>query len=93
MLLNDVEGRVLIALIVVTVATAGLCNPISRDVYRWHDSSQFSRVIVNASDGIQMRPKRWFAEDKLISDFTVANVDPVGRVKAVQEYELSLIHI
>ena len=87
MLLNDVEGRVLIALIVVTVATAGLCNPISRDVYRWHDSSQFSRVIVNASDGIQMRPKRWFAEDKLISDFTVANVDPVGRVKAVQEYE------
>jgi hypothetical protein len=87
MLTKSATRRLLVALLTVTAAITGLCYPLSDATYWWHDSSQYSRVIVNARDGIEMRPKQWFAQDKLITDYTIANADVVGRDKAAQEYK------
>ena len=86
MLSKSANTRLLVALITVTAAITGLCYPIADATYRWHDSSQYTRVIVNALGGIETRPRQWFAQDKLITDYTIANTDLIGRDKAVQEY-------
>lgn len=86
MLTKGARSRLLVALITVTAAITGLCYPIP-DAYYWHDSSQYSRVIVNAQDGIEVQPKQWFAQDKLVTDFTVTNADVVGRDKAAEKYK------
>jgi len=54
--------------------------------YHWHDSSHFSRVIVNATGGIESRPREWFAQDKLVTDFRIVDVNPTNTVAAEQKY-------
>lgn len=57
--------------------------------FGWPDSDQYSRVIVNATQGIESRPRAWFAHDKLITDFAITNVDQIGNDAAVKEYEVT----
>jgi len=54
--------------------------------YQWHDSSRYSRVIVNATQGIEARPREWFARDRLITDFEITNVQSIGREEAQKQY-------
>ena len=54
--------------------------------YQWHDSSHFSRVIVNATGGIESRPREWFAQDKLVTDLRIVDVDPTNSAAAEQKY-------
>ncbi len=68
---------VIFAVVALTSATAP---------YQWHDSSHFSRVIVNATGGIESRPREWFAQDKLVTDFRIVDVDPTNSAAAEQKY-------
>jgi len=67
----------------------GLVSTVSvaaKIAYAWHDSSQYSRVIVNATQGIEARPREWFARDRLITDFEITNVQSIGREEAQKQY-------
>src|SRR2546426_8627259 len=59
--------------------------------YQWHDSSQFSRVIVNASPGkgIEKYPKEWFKNDKLVTDLVIPDVPKIGKDAAARVYQES----
>ena len=79
--------RVFVSVLTLAAVAAGVAYSSSGASYRWHDSSQYSRVIVNATQGIETRPPQWFAQDKLITDYAITNADAIGQAKAVQEYE------
>ena len=72
--------------VTVTAAIAALCYPVPDAPYKWHDSSQYTRVIVNAQNGIETRPKEWFGRDKLVTDLEITNADLVGQAAANMEY-------
>jgi hypothetical protein len=55
--------------------------------FEWPDSDHYSRVIVNATQGIESRPRVWFAQDKLVTDLAITNVDQIGNAAAVKEYD------
>jgi len=67
--------------LVLAAATAGV-----RIAYQWHNSSHYSRVIVNATQGIETRPREWFAQDRLVTDFEITNANVIGRAEAEKEY-------
>lgn len=73
--------------LVLIFATISVSYPAANRAYRWHDSSRYSRVIVNATSGIEARPSEWFAQDKLVTDYVVTDANLVGRDAAVKEYE------
>ena len=77
--------RYLIALLLIAGAVEVASLTVGQ-VYQWHDSSQFSRVIVNATPGIETRPSAWFAQDKLVTDYMVTNANLIGHAEAVKEY-------
>jgi hypothetical protein len=54
--------------------------------YHWHDSSTYSRVIVNATQGIETRPREWFARDRLVTDLQITNVAVIGPSQAREQY-------
>jgi hypothetical protein len=54
--------------------------------YQWHGSSHFSRVIVNATEGVESRPREWFAQDKLVTDFRITGVNSENTAAAQQRY-------
>jgi hypothetical protein len=54
--------------------------------YWWHDSSEYCRVIVNATQGIEARPREWFAQDRLVTDFRITNADVLGLAEAQKQY-------
>jgi hypothetical protein len=54
--------------------------------YHWHSSSEYSRVIVNATQGIEARPRDWFARDRLVTDFEITNAAAVGATEAQRQY-------
>jgi hypothetical protein len=54
--------------------------------YQWHDSSEYCRVIVNATQGIETRPREWFAQDRLVTDFEITNADVLGLAEAQKQY-------
>jgi hypothetical protein len=53
--------------------------------YQWHDSSQYSRVLVNVTQGIEALPRVWFARDRLITDFEVTTT-ATGLSEARRKY-------
>ncbi len=69
-----------------TVLLAVVTLRSSTAPYQWHDSSHFTRVIVNATEGIESRPREWFAQDKLITDFRITGVNPENSAAAEQKY-------
>jgi len=69
------------------VANSSMLGPPTQVMYQWHDSSKFSRVIVNATQGIEIRPRVWFAQDRLVTDFTITNASEIGREKAQKQYQ------
>lgn len=69
------------------VALSGALDAAPSPTFNWPDSRAYSRVIVNATQGIETRPKAWFADDKLVTDYTLTNVDAVGLVEAGKTYE------
>jgi len=73
--------------VTVTAAIAAFSYTVSGAPYRWHDSRQYSRVIVNAQNGIEMRPRQWFEQDKLVTDFAITSADVVGWAAAEKEYK------
>jgi hypothetical protein len=79
--------RAFVSVLTLAAVAAGVAYSFSGTSYRWHDSSQYSRVIVNATQGVETRPRQWFAQDKLITDYAITNADAIGRDKAAQEYE------
>ncbi len=82
----NVRPLIFVSVLALAAVAAGLVYS-SFVAYRWHDSSQYTRVIVNATQGIETRPRQWFAQDKLITDFAITNADAIGRDKAAQEYQ------
>ena len=87
---KDHSSRIRPLIFVSVLALAAVAASLaysSSAAYRWHDSSQYSRVIVNATQGIETRPRQWFAQDKLITDFAITNADTIGRDKAAEEYQ------
>jgi len=71
------------------IAALGLIaaqNVGARVALGWRNSQTFCRVIVNATQGIESRPRGWFQRDWLITDFKITNVDSVGIEKAKEEY-------
>ena len=72
---------------VLLVAATCLGSSSPGQLYHWHDSSQYSRVIVNATQGIETRPREWFTQDKLITDFAITNLNAIGHDKAEQQYD------
>jgi hypothetical protein len=79
-----------IALLVSAVLLAGEHSTLvarRKVTYRWHDSSEYSRVIVNATQGIEGRPPEWFAHDRLVTDFTITNAVALGLAEAQKQYE------
>ncbi len=78
----------LAGLFIVTYYAEGICaSQQVKSSYQWHESSQYSRVIVNATQGIETRPKEWFSLDKLITDFAITNTSSIGHSQAVKDYE------
>jgi hypothetical protein len=73
---------VLVALVNIQVSS----NGEQAKAYRWHNSARYSRVIVNATQGIENRPREWFAQDQLVTDFAITNADSVGVVEAQKRY-------
>ena len=41
---------------------------------------------MNATQGIETRPREWFAQDKLITDFRITDVRPPNSPAARQKY-------
>ncbi len=74
---------------VVLLVALTLSRAASVPKYVWPDSDQYSRVIVNATQGIESRPRSWFTHDKLVTDFAITNVDQIGNDAAVKEYEVT----
>lgn len=82
--------RIFASLLILAGTSASIADSAPVSSYHWHDSSQFSRVIVNATQGIETRPRQWFAQDKLITDYTITNADVIGPDKAKQEYAATI---
>jgi hypothetical protein len=78
--------RKVLLLTVSGAAFLGAAKTAMKIAYDWHDSSQYSRVIVNATQGIEARPQEWFARDRLITDFEITNVPSIGREEAQKQY-------
>lgn len=58
--------------------------------FQWPDSSRYSRVIVNAQQGIESYPKEWFSRDTLVTDLTIANANKIGSDTAEKQYHALL---
>ena len=58
--------------------------------FQWPDASLYNRVIVNATQGIETRPKEWLSKDKLVLDYSITNVEAIGADEAAREYESTL---
>jgi len=72
---------------VATFAIAFICIFASgQSVYYWHSSGRYCRVIVNATQGIEARPREWFAQDHLVTYFEITNADALGLVEARKQY-------
>lgn len=54
--------------------------------FQWPDSSAYSRVIVNAQEGIESYPKTWFSRDTLVTDFTISDAKDKSADGAMQQY-------
>jgi len=76
---SALKTAVMVMLAVVTLRS----SPVR---YQWHDSSHFSRVVVNATEGLESRPKEWFAQDKLVTDLRITGVNPTNSAAAEQRY-------
>lgn len=79
--------RTFVSVLASALVVVGVAYSSSRISYGWHDSSQYSRVIVNATQGIETRPRAWFAQDKLVTDYAITNAEVAGWDLAVREYE------
>ena len=83
----EIMKRVLLSVLACTGLAAAAAHSVSGDAFHWPDSSQYSRVIVNATQGIETRPREWFAKDKLVTDFAVVNLEAIGQGKAEKDYQ------
>jgi len=83
----SIRKGILFSALTLMAAVRGIAYSSPSSSYHWHDSSQYSRVIVNATQGIETRPREWFAKDKLITDFAITNLEVVGQDKAEKQYE------
>lgn len=54
--------------------------------FQWRDSSAHSRVIVNATQGIESIPRDWLTKDWLITDYSITDVAGVGATQAPKQY-------
>ena len=72
-----------VAVLTFLLAAPGYSSDVS---FQWYDSSHFSRVIVNGTQGIEKYPREWFAQDKLITDFRITDVVPSNSPAALQKY-------
>jgi len=85
--MSSIRELGLLSALALVMAAVGAAHSSSSPAYHWHDSSQYSRVIVNATQGIETRPRDWFTKDKLVTDFAITNLAVIGQEKAEQEYE------
>ena len=83
----EIMKRVLVSVLAFTALAAASAHSSSENAFHWPDSSQYSRVIVNATQGIETRPREWFAKDKLVTDFGIVNLEAIGQDKAEKDYE------
>jgi len=68
------------------LVAAGAADSSRPAVFQWPDSSHYNRVIVNAQQGIESYPREWFAQDSLVTDFTIADADKKSGDSAAQQY-------
>src|ERR1039458_1967153 len=78
--------RLVVLVAALVFVTLGFSKALKEPAYGWHDSGQYSRVIVNATQGIETRPRQWFARDRLVTDFEITNANVIGRETAQKQY-------
>ena len=70
--------------------TALAAPSVGQSTFQWPDSSKYWRVLVNVNQYIEnyttSHPK-WFAQDKLVTDFSVIDANRIGHDQAVQQYQ------
>jgi hypothetical protein len=78
-------GRVLS--ILALLASTGTAQTSPTATFQWPDSSRYSRVIVNAQEGMEGYPKEWFSQDTLVTDLTIADTRNKSPEAAMQQYQ------
>jgi hypothetical protein len=77
------------------LAFVGLAGPVwlwpqdasaSRARYPWPDSQQYTRVLVNVTQGVESRPGEWFSKDRLVTDLAITNAQEIGFTEAAKQY-------
>lgn len=53
---------------------------------QWRNSSSYSRVIVNATQGIEAIPREWLTNDWLITDYSITDVNAIESGQAAKQY-------
>ena len=81
------QSRVVVSVLALLAATqAG--EPTRPASFQWPDSSRYSRVIVNAQQGVESYPKEWFSRDTLVTDLTIADANRIGSDTASRQYQI-----
>ncbi len=74
------------AVVLALLLAASAADSARPAAFQWPDSSKYDRVLVNAQQGIESYPKEWFAQDTLVTDFTIADTDKKTAESAAQQY-------
>ena len=69
------------------LVSTGTAQTSPAAAFQWPDSSRYSRVIVNAQEGIASYPKEWFSQDTLVTDLTIADTKNKTSEAAMQQYQ------
>ncbi|MFN7993900.1 MAG: hypothetical protein U0Q18_09880 [Bryobacteraceae bacterium] len=76
-----------VAIAMIGVLELGAVGIMGADIaLNWKSSGEFCRVIVNATQGIESRPRVWFSRDWLVTDLKFTNVNSIGLDTAQKEY-------